>query len=362
MPHKLPKNAVYLVGGAVRDELLGRPVIERDWCVVGLTPQDLEQVGFMRVGKDFPVYLHPDTHEEYALARTERKSGQGHQGFECSSSPDVTLEEDLLRRDLTINAMAEACDGTLVDPYNGQQDLQNQVLRHVSPAFREDPLRVLRVARFSAQLATWEFTVAEETLELMKAIVKSGELQQLSEERIWRETFKALCSPEPQRYFKILQQVGALDQLYADADKLSLHLLQVATSRTEDPVIRICTAAYRAEHFLTSCKAPKAYRELAQLCYQHLEAALSAGTPQAYLDLMMKVDAIRRPDRFSLWLTCCEIVAAHQDRTFSAVHWQTLHQIAATADLSTITQSNLIGKAIAEAIYQHRLQAIRKAF
>lgn len=210
----------YLVGGAVRDRLLQLPVKDRDWVVVGATPEDLLRQGYRQVGADFPVFLHPESHEEYALARTERKSGSGYQGFVCDFSPDITLEDDLLRRDLTINAMAEATDGTLVDPYGGQHDLQHRILRHVSPAFAEDPLRVLRVARFAARFAALGFTVADETLALMSGIVNSGEMDSLTPERAWQETEKALMSDQPSVYFMTLRQVGALRILMPELDAL----------------------------------------------------------------------------------------------------------------------------------------------
>ncbi|MEE4361945.1 MAG: multifunctional CCA tRNA nucleotidyl transferase/2'3'-cyclic phosphodiesterase/2'nucleotidase/phosphatase [Pseudomonadales bacterium] len=205
---------VYLVGGAVRDALLGLPVEERDWVVVGATPEDMQRLGYRPVGRDFPVFLHPETHEEYALARTERKAGRGHGGFSFHAAPDVTLEEDLQRRDLTINAMARDADGRLRDPVGGRRDLEAHLLRHVSPAFVEDPLRVLRVARFAARFAGLGFAIAPETLALMRRIAASGELEALSPERVWTETRKALCGPAPRVYFQVLAEVGALAILF----------------------------------------------------------------------------------------------------------------------------------------------------
>ena len=206
----------YLVGGAVRDELLGRPVGERDWVVVGATPDALLARGFRQVGKDFPVFLHPQSGEEYALARTERKTGPGYHGFVTYFSPEVTLEEDLARRDLTINAMARALDGTLVDPYGGRADLERRVLRHVSPAFVEDPLRVLRVARFAARFAPVGFSIAPATLTLMSRIAASGELRALAAERVWQETQRALGERAPRVYFETLRACGALICGYID--------------------------------------------------------------------------------------------------------------------------------------------------
>ncbi|QKI90049.1 multifunctional CCA addition/repair protein [Thiomicrorhabdus xiamenensis] len=211
---------VYLVGGAVRDALLGIEVYDRDWVVVGATPEAMLGKGFEQVGKDFPVFLHPQTHEEYALARTERKQGSGYHGFEVFADPSVTLEDDLIRRDLTINAMARSEDGAIIDPYGGQKDLQARVLRHVSPAFSEDPLRVLRVARFAAKLAPFGFELAEETRELMSAMTASGELAELTPERVWQEVVKVLNSPQPSRFFEVLDAVGATEVLFPELNAL----------------------------------------------------------------------------------------------------------------------------------------------
>ncbi|MDD7805402.1 MAG: multifunctional CCA tRNA nucleotidyl transferase/2'3'-cyclic phosphodiesterase/2'nucleotidase/phosphatase, partial [Endozoicomonas sp. (ex Botrylloides leachii)] len=201
---------VYLVGGAVRDGLLGLKIKDRDWVVVGATPEVMCAKGFRLIGKDFPVFLHPDTHEEYALARTERKFGHGYSGFTFYTSADISLEEDLLRRDLTINAMAQDTEGNIFDPYGGQKDLENKKLRHVSSAFEEDPLRILRVARFAARFHKAGFTIAHETMELMKKMVSTGEANYLIAERIWQETVRALMTSSPAIYFKTLMDCGAL--------------------------------------------------------------------------------------------------------------------------------------------------------
>jgi len=211
---------VYLVGGAVRDHLLGLEVVDHDYVVVGATPDAMKQQGFKEVGKDFPVFLHPETGEEYALARTERKSGRGYKGFEVNFSSDITLEQDLQRRDLTINAIAQHEDGTLVDPYHGQTDLQHKVLRHISPAFAEDPLRVLRVARFAARFHHLGFTIAPETLALMTELTNQGELEYLTAERVWVETHKALSTRSPQVFFEVLRECGALNILFPEIDQL----------------------------------------------------------------------------------------------------------------------------------------------
>jgi tRNA nucleotidyltransferase (CCA-adding enzyme) len=208
----------YIVGGAVRDELLGRPNADRDYVVVGATPEAMLAQGFRPVGKDFPVFLHPDTHEEYALARTERKTGRGYHGFAFHAAPDVTLDDDLARRDLTINAIAKAADGRLIDPFHGQRDLQARVLRHVGPAFAEDPVRILRIARFAARFS--DFSIAPETLELMRGMVAAGEVDHLVAERVWQELAKGLMEDKPSRMFEVLRDCGALARLLPEVDKL----------------------------------------------------------------------------------------------------------------------------------------------
>jgi len=238
----MPNSKTYLVGGAVRDHLLGLAVYERDYVVVGSTPQALVALGYTQVGKDFPVFLHPKSKEEYALARTERKAGQGHKGFQVHATPGVTLEDDLLRRDLTINAIAQAPDGQLIDPYGGQRDIQAKLLRHVSQAFSEDPLRVLRTARFAAHLYHLGFSIAPETKNLLLAITQSGELGTLAKERIWQETHKALTSQSPWVYFEVLEVCGALQQLMPSLAELlnrrphalnTLKLLSESSTTTE---------------------------------------------------------------------------------------------------------------------------------
>ncbi|MGG7448273.1 multifunctional CCA addition/repair protein [Kosakonia oryzendophytica] len=210
----------YLVGGAIRDTLLGLPVKDRDWVVVGATPEEMLNAGYQQVGRDFPVFLHPQSHEEYALARTERKSGVGYTGFTVHAAPDVTLEQDLLRRDLTVNALAQDENGDIIDPFNGQRDLHNRILRHVSPAFGEDPLRVLRVARFAARYAHLSFRIADETMALMRTMTDAGELAHLTTERVWQETENALRTRNPQVYFQVLRDCGALAVLFPEVDAL----------------------------------------------------------------------------------------------------------------------------------------------
>jgi tRNA nucleotidyltransferase (CCA-adding enzyme) len=344
-----------LVGGAVRDELLGLGQGERDWVVVGSSAAELERLGYQRVGHDFPVFLHPQTREEHALARTERKLGPGHKGFEVDAAPEVTLEQDLQRRDLTINAMARRVDGApgdkaIIDPYGGQRDLAAKLLRHVSPAFVEDPLRVLRVARFAARFAPLGFTVAPETLALMRDIAASGELATLTPERVWNELAKALATDQPSVFVQVLRDCGALAVLLPELDALfgvpqpaahhpeidsgvhTLMVLDLAAKLSPDLEVRYAALLHdlgkgttpkdmlpkhhghehRGIKLVTvvseRLRAPRAARELAELvAAQHLNVhralALRADTT---LELIEKVDSFRRPERFAQFLTACE--------------------------------------------------------
>ena len=273
---------IFLVGGAVRDALLGLPVHDRDWVVVGATAEEMLAQGFRQVGKDFPVFLHPQSGEEYALARQERKTGRGHQAFAFDFAPEVSLEADLLRRDLTINAMAQAADGRLVDPYGGQADVQARVLRHVSPAFAEDPLRVLRLMRFYARFAPLGFTIAAETLALCREMVAAGELQHLSAERVWAECEKALASPAPQAFFSGLQAVGALNVLGFDASDAQLSAMNArlqAVLAIEGSAERRLAIWLHGEDCAAACTAlqtalplPKRYRYWLQLIADYGDA------------------------------------------------------------------------------------------
>ncbi|WP_330927064.1 polynucleotide adenylyltransferase [Candidatus Sororendozoicomonas aggregata] len=306
---------VYLVGGAVRDRLLGIDSKDRDWVVVGATPDAMKARGFRPVGKDFPVFLHPDTQEEYALARTERKSGHGYGGFTFYSAPDVTLEDDLIRRDLTINAMAQDSEGNIIDPYGGQTDIHNRKLRHVSASFEEDPLRVLRVARFAARFYDKGFTIAAETRRLMKKVVDSGEPGYLVPERIWQETVNALKEKTPDVYFNTLFSCGALPVVlplltdFLTDDSPALPALSQAAKAEENTRIRFATLfppsatiSYKqlSAFFKKRC-FPNAFAEVALLVNKYLSALIAAHQgmeAEALVDLFEKTDAFRKPERF----------------------------------------------------------------
>jgi tRNA nucleotidyltransferase (CCA-adding enzyme) len=329
---------IYLVGGAVRDALLGLPVQDRDWVVVGGTPQAMQTLGFLPVGKDFPVFLHPKTHEEYALARTERKSGRGYKGFVVQASPEVTLPEDLARRDLTINAMAQAVDldlglGTvigeaapgagLIDPWGGMNDLQARVLRHVTPAFREDPVRVLRLARFAARFT--DFTVAPETSRLMRDMVEDGEIDHLVPERVWQELARGLMSKKPSRMFEVLQDCGALLRLMPELSPRahSMAALDLAAGMQASlavrwaclgPALSVDASADGqpdAAALLAVCerlRVPLDCRTLAQVLVRERRAVRQSASlsPAELLHLLERCDAIRKPQRFAELLLACE--------------------------------------------------------
>jgi tRNA nucleotidyltransferase (CCA-adding enzyme) len=339
----------YLVGGAVRDRLLGLPVGERDWVVVGATPEEMSAAGFRAVGKDFPVFLHPQTKEEHALARTERKTAPGYYGFAIHAAPDVTLEDDLRRRDLTVNAMAEDEDGTLIDPYGGRADLQGRVLRHVSPAFAEDPVRILRVARFAARFAPLGFRVANETVALMRSMVNAGEADQLVPERVWKETERALMHERPSVFFETLQACGALARVMPELAALSgvpqradyhpevdtlvhtlmcvdagarmgfplvvrvaalLHDLgKAATPQEEWPkhVMHDMRGRPLVEQFCARLRVPNAQRDLAlSVTREHLIVHKARELrPGTLLELLERMDAFRKSDFFDRALDAC---------------------------------------------------------
>jgi tRNA nucleotidyltransferase (CCA-adding enzyme) len=341
---------VYLVGGAVRDALLGLPVKERDWVVVGSSRDELLGLKYREVGRDFPVFLHPDSHEEYALARLERKVSPGYRGFAVEFGPQVSLEEDLARRDLTINAIAKAEDGSLLDPYNGRRDLQARVLRHVSPAFIEDPVRILRVARFAARFASLGFHVAPETMALMRAMVERGEVDALVAERVWQETEKALQEPGASVFFKVLRECGALKVIYPEIDALfgvpqpekwhpeidtgvhTLMVLDQAVRLSTDVRIRFAALVHDLgkaatpqaewpghkgheersvaliEALSERLRLPGEYRDLSVIVARYHGNVHRAFElrPKTILGILEKTDAFRRPERFAQALLACE--------------------------------------------------------
>ena len=340
-----PNVKIYRVGGSVRDELLGRPVVDHDWVVVGATPEILIASGYKPVGRDFPVFLHPDTREEYALARTERKHGHGYRGFEFFVSPDVTLDEDLLRRDLTINAMARDESGTLIDPFGGETDLRAGILRHVSPAFAEDPLRVLRVARFAARFG---FKVARPTLALMRELSASGELAELAPERIWQELARGLMEPHPARMIEVLRDCGALARLLPEVAAgfvasprragIARHLtgaLDLAAKRgsalpvryailvhdpaTTKPAVTgdFARSVRTAEAVSSRLRAPAECRDAARLAarWRHVVDGVDAAPPARLLELLSAADALRRPERIDALLEVCTCIALSAKRS-----------------------------------------------
>ena len=396
---------IYLVGGAVRDSLLGLTVYDRDYVVVGAMPEQLLQQGYQQVGKDFPVFLHPKSKDEYALARTERKAGTGYTGFICDFGPEVTLEEDLSRRDLTINAIAQGEDGTLFDPYHGQADITARTLRHVSDAFAEDPLRVLRVARFAARFHHLGFRVADETLNLMQHMAASGELATLTPERVWKETEKALASPHPQVFFEVLRAAHALAALFPEIEALygvpivkSWGLEPDAGQHTMAALVRcaeltdnlasrfavLCHAigatpattehtaeALRNEQgdkpITTLCqrlKVPTEHRELAILMSRwhpvlHGLSRPSVMQAQSILALYQATDAWRKPERFAQLLQCAQADMQSRRETTPPPYpqgpllWQWLTELK-TITAAPFVAQGLTGPAIGEAITQTR--------
>ncbi len=348
----------YLVGGAVRDELLGHhPIKEKDWVVVGETDISMKRAGFKQVGKDFPVFLHPQTHEEYALARKERKTGPGYTGFAFDASPAVTLEEDLLRRDLTINAMAKTEEGEIIDPYGGQTDLKKKILRHVSPAFSEDPVRILRAARFAAR---FDFKVAPETITLMKEMVKQGEVNALVPERVWKELEKALTEPRPDTFFSVLDQAGVLALLFPGLTGKEKAFLEI-TPLTQNTLIRFAVLLHpltedEITHFCDRYHVPNDYRELAILLARHwlsYQETLKAP-PEEVLSFFISTDAFRRFSRFQNLLSACEICSSISSSSWLLSCYEAMQAI----DIHDLI-SNPDKQAIAEGIKQKRLNVIR---
>jgi tRNA nucleotidyltransferase (CCA-adding enzyme) len=403
----------FIVGGAVRDELLGLPVTDRDWVVVGSTPEAMRAAGFVAVGADFPVFLHPDTREEYALARTERKTAPGYRGFAIHASPDVTLAEDLQRRDLTINAMAKTADGGIVDPWGGQRDLAERTLRHVSPAFVEDPVRVLRLARFAARFV--DFRVAPETLELMRFMVYGGEVDALVPERAWKELSRGLLEERPSRMFEVLRDCGALARILPEVDRLfgvpqradhhpevdtGVHLmmvLDVAAARQASLEVRYACLCHDLGKGATPAdllpkhigheqrsvqmtravsarfKVSTACRELAELVareHGNVHRSTEFG-PAALLRLLERCDALRRPQRFAEMLVACECDARGRlgraeapylppERLLAALH--AVQSVDATAIAAELAARDVRGPAVGEAIRRARVAALETLF
>lgn len=398
----------YLVGGAVRDQLLNIAVYDKDWVVVGSTPQQLLDQGYTAVGKDFPVFLHPQTKQEHALARTERKTGSGYTGFECYFAADVTLEEDLLRRDLTINAMAQDPNGEIVDPFNGQQDLKDRVLRHVSDAFTEDPLRVLRVARFAAKLHHFGFTIAPETLVLMRQISQSGELKHLTPERVWQEWHKSLSTADPQVFLSVLRDCDALQVVLPELNALfgvpqpeqwhpeidtGIHTLLVAkqaallseslpvrfaaqvhdlgkgiTPKSEWPSHKMhCHTGLKLIKTLCErVRVPNEYRDLAlMVCEQHSNIHRAAELrPETKLKVLNKFDVWRKPERLDNILLCC--MADSRGRTgFEDIDYpqkeifESAYQAALSVNVQDIVKEGFKGAEIRVEMEKRRVKAIK---
>lgn len=400
---------IFLVGGAVRDSLLKRPVTERDWVVVGASIDEMLTQGFQQVGKDFPVFLHPKSKEEYALARTERKSGKGYTGFSVNADSSITLEEDLSRRDLTINAIAQDDQGNLIDPFNGQADINNKLLRHVSQAFAEDPLRVLRVARFAARYAHLGFSVAEETLVLMREMVNAGEVDYLTSERVWKETQRALTEKNPEVYFSVLRDCGALKVLFSEIDALfgvpqtaayhpeidtgahCLMSLQQAVKLSDDPLIRFATLIHDlgkattpkdilprhigheerslplVETLCQRIKCPNDYKELSLAvaawhthCHRALELKASS-----VLKLLLRLDAFRRPERFEQFLICCEADArgrtGFENRDYPQANFlRKAYTICIEVKAKEFVEQGISGIKINEAMHKKRIDLLRE--
>jgi tRNA nucleotidyltransferase (CCA-adding enzyme) len=389
---------IYLVGGAVRDQLLGSPIRERDYVVVGASPEEMLAQGFRLIGKDFPVFLHPKTQEEYALARTERKTGPGYKGFSCYAAPDVTLDDDLQRRDLTINAMAQTSKGDIIDPFQGQKDLASKLLRHVSPAFSEDPVRILRVARFMARLAPLGFRVARETMELMKAMVAVGEVKTLVPERVWREFSLALTAPAPQAFIKTLYDCDALAVLFPELQLLYnqyqqvtnkttlgrhsyLAVLEKAALLTDDPqvrfaailcdlgkgvskeetqagihIIRALCRRYRIPHAYATLALTSAAYHL--LCHRALELDASS----LYV-LLEKTDAFRQSSRIEQFLLVCEADFQAYSGLESQVYLQKDRVLSALIEAkkvsaNTLKKQGFSGAELGKKLVEQRIMAI----
>lgn len=360
---------IYLVGGAVRDKLLDLPVKERDWVVVGATPQQMLDRGFRQVGKEFPVFLHPKTNEEYALARIERKFQPGYKGFTFVTSPDVSLEEDLQRRDLTINAMAETEDGTLIDPYHGKEDLDRHILRHVSPAFAEDPVRILRIGRFLARYAYKGFHVAPETISLMRQMVLAGEVDALVAERVWKELDRALSEKNPDMFFSVLAECGALPKLFpgVQVDGKGMKALVAAEKISDISAIRFAALLhdlpdqkYAVNALCNNYRVPNEYRELAILTTQYYQDAFNSKqfSAEKILKLLQALDVFRREERFKKWLISCQAIAISQDIQFDLEWLVTCTHAAKSIVVQKLIAKGLQGNDLAIELKKKRLEKI----
>lgn len=363
-------KGTFLVGGAVRDQLLGRPVVDRDWVVVGETPEAMLAQGYTQVGKDFPVFLHPETHEEYALARTERKIGAGHQGFECHAGVDVTLEEDLLRRDLTVNALAQTPAGELIDPYGGEQDLRDGLLRHVSQAFTEDPLRVLRVARFAAQLG---FSVAPETAQLLRDMARADALAELPAERVWQELYKALGCSGAATFMSTLRDVAALVPWFVEFDSLAATQLlhwPGGTAVQRYAGLGLLFEPAVLEKFSRRLKAPKRFERVGSTVASHGQTLLGwrAAKPDQLLRALqhagaLQLDAQERREDFLAVLAVLEEAHGDIESGALALLATALAGLSAQAAIAAATQKGdepPQGKALGDAIFRLRTQRIAK--
>lgn len=353
---------IYLVGGAVRDNLLNRPVHERDWVVVGASAEQMIKKGFKPVGKDFPVFLHPQTKEEYALARTEKKIAKGYKGFEFYASPDVTLEQDLARRDLTINAIAKDSKGQLIDPYHGQRDINNKTLRHVSNAFAEDPVRILRLGRFHARFP--DFSIDPDTITLVKTMVMNGEVDALVAERVWAECMKALTEDAPIRFFELLNQVHALEKIFPHLHLVTQNhqALLKACQISTDPLVRFASLCHTLsiEHIdplVQQLKLPKAFHELITLTIKYLKLYQSPTlTAEQILVLFKQCDALRRPERFAQFNDICQ---ACSDQINHGELLQGCLQQLQQLDIKPLLAQGLQGRALASAIDEQRLLCLQ---
>lgn len=357
---------IYLVGGAVRDKLLGLPVKERDYVVVGADENEMLKLGYQQVGKEFPVFLHPKTREEYALARAERKTGPGYKGFAFDASKSVTLEEDLKRRDLTINAMAETADGELIDPYHGKQDLQDKILRHVSEAFAEDPVRILRVGRFLARYACLGFNIAPETNALMKQMVNAGEVNALVAERVWKELERALEEKNPEKFFEVLENCGAFTVLFPEfgEQQQGLNALTAACALSNDTTVRFAALLYASTDTDALCKrfrSPNHYQQLAKMVHRFYPAAFAAkaSSNEEILNLFMKLDIFRRADRFESFLQSCQAIAnVLSEKSYDADWLRACANAARSFPPQTLVDQGLNGGELAEQLKIKRQEKI----